>query len=252
MNDMTMSDLRPVDASGGDVPSWCDLYLAGFSGVGAARMRGTSGAAACKWAARFGLSWQTPLSERVAPIEPEKTARGTDWAALHAQGLTLAEAASAAGKSHGAAWFWAASNKVRWAGAPQNSTKRKITRADEIARSLPPPDDADIDPMGCRRLWSAVLWHEWNTLFAVAREFPRKPSRERHVVDARHRQHLDQQEASVARARAYERDKARRWFGTEDFRIVCALAGVDADFVMMRFRAALAARVDLAAEGVQG
>lgn len=38
----------------------------------------------------------------------------TDWAALHARGLTAAEAAKEAGKSRQAAYLWAWANKVTW------------------------------------------------------------------------------------------------------------------------------------------
>lgn len=48
---------------------------------------------------------------------PEPTRKTTDWAALHAKGLTAREAAKEAGKTEEAARIWAARRGVSWAGA---------------------------------------------------------------------------------------------------------------------------------------
>lgn len=249
MNDMSRTKACDGAKSAAGLPSWRDLYLAGFSAAGAARARGVSGVAAGKWSAGFGLSWRTPAAERVDPDTCTQAAHFTDWSVLHAAGMTLAQAAQVAGKSHGAAWHWAKSAGVQWA-VDDTETRADVrnAKANAIALGLPRCDDGNIDPKACRALWASVLMSEWRVVFATSREFPRKPSPLRRVVGKHHRIHLDQQDASVARARDYERRKALRWFGSPDFDAVCMFAGIDADFVMMRFRAELAARPDLAVD----
>lgn len=68
-------------------------------------------------------------------------------------------------------------------------------------------EEQDIDPRACRALWCAVV--EEQLRLAVS---PR-------VAD-----------------RPYEVDSARRWFGTRDFFMACALAGVDGEWVLWGVR----------------
>ncbi|SNT76437.1 hypothetical protein [Paracoccus seriniphilus] len=62
----------------------------------------------------------------------------------------------------------------------------------------------------CRELWCAVLAEAWREAFTTS-------------------------------TTATPRDiaVARRWFGSRDFHTVCALAGLDGDYVMCGFRAAV-------------
>lgn len=68
-------------------------------------------------------------------------------------------------------------------------------------------DEEEICPSACRALWIGVL---------------------------------NQQFELIARPTASDRDheirKARIWFGSEDFHMVCALAGLDSQWVMVNVR----------------
>lgn len=81
-----------------------------------------------------------------------------------------------------------------------------------------PPDAAPYDLRGpvcpdrAQRLFQAVLLEMWRVAL-----------------------HL-----SFDKCTDYERAEARRWFGTTDFDLVCLFAGVDADAMLARFRAARA------------
>lgn len=68
------------------------------------------------------------------------------------------------------------------------------------------PNLDHMDPLACRTLWCAVLAELWQQ--ATTRRFKDR-------------------DADVA--------EARRWFGSPDFAMVCALAGVDADDVFRAF-----------------
>ncbi len=62
----------------------------------------------------------------------------------------------------------------------------------------------------CRRLWCAVIEEQLGLVF--------NPS---------------------SKDRGFQRDAARRWFGSYDFAMVCNLAGVDPDYIYAGFTARL-------------
>lgn len=74
--------------------------------------------------------------------------------------------------------------------------------------------DIDSHTDACRQLWCAVLLVQFQTVF------PSRDPRRKFRKD-----HWD--ELSV--------EESVRWFGSANFRQVCALAGVDDEFVMLGF-----------------
>lgn len=69
---------------------------------------------------------------------------------------------------------------------------------------------AEVDHVGCRRLWAAAVLAQWDLVF--------KPKRS---------------------DRPHDRDAARSWFGSRDFFAACDLAGIDGHGVLRRFRSEL-------------
>ena len=76
-----------------------------------------------------------------------------------------------------------------------------------VAGVAPLYDDSDVDAVACRALWCALIWDQWKIAMSPDDQF----------------------------LKATEVCNARRWFGSKDFYIVCALAGIDAEYVMDRF-----------------
>lgn len=72
-------------------------------------------------------------------------------------------------------------------------------------------EEQDIDPRACRALWCAVVSEQFRLAVSP------------NTVD-----------------RPVEISAARRWFGTRDFFMVCALAGVDGAWVLWGVRHHLA------------
>jgi len=68
-----------------------------------------------------------------------------------------------------------------------------------------------IDPAACRRLWCAVLKNHWDTALVPDR-------------------------SGQAREGA---DTSQRWMGGRDFRLTCAMIGLDDELVLKEFRAQL-------------
>ena len=189
--------------------------------------------------------------------------RGAAWERLYLEGMSATDAAYKRGMTISAACKWAEYHGLSWSTPPENrqpvaqsaplpdladlhaqgltmAQAMKVRRcsahaawkwADDHGVSWASPDDVvplmadaggEIDPRACRTLWAAVLMNEWACVFTP-----------RAVMDDQH-----------------DRARAQKWFGGKDFQMVCALAGADSDFIMRRFREALAARSS--AEAVQG
>ncbi len=89
--------------------------------------------------------------------------------------------------------------------------------ADTIPRFSELPDGAlsaavaDVDPSACRALWAEVLRHQWLLVFEP-----------------------------LGADTEIEQRRARTWFGSRDFRMICDFAGVDPVAVLARFRARVA------------
>lgn len=78
--------------------------------------------------------------------------------------------------------------------------------------------EARIEARACRHLWCAVLLAQYETVFPG--KFSRKTYKPKHW------------ETTTVMA-------AKRWFGSRYFETVCALAGVDHDFVLDKFNSRL-------------
>lgn len=130
-------------------------------------------------------------------------ARDEGFAVLHAQGLTLWQASRALGLTGGSsAQGWAARTGNVW--PKSKHWGPRAPKVDLADLPLVEPDAGD-----CRDLWCAVLRLQWDAIFDP----------------------LQHNEAPQWMT------QARAWFGGRDFKMVCALAGLDAGAVMDRFRA---------------
>lgn len=125
------------------------------------------------------------------------------WAVCHELGMTAAQAAAARGRAVTSARSWAYANAKLWRCEP---CPPRVALED-----LPPIDPAEVRAIDCLHLWASVLAGEWLAAFS------------------------DPQSAIGLR----DLRAARAWFGGKDFRIVCSLAGFDADAVFERFQARL-------------
>ena len=132
-------------------------------------------------------------------------------------GMTAAQAARACGVDVSAARHWAARRGVSW---PKNDACVARGLPDGMA-DLPPLVDCDLDAVACRALWASVLRDQWFWVFG----------------------------GPLSDDAGHHRREALAWFGTRNCAMVCALAGIEFDYVMLRYRRALR---DAAATGAGG
>ena len=123
-------------------------------------------------------------------------------------GLTATEAAQACGVTVGAVTSWAVRKGVFW---PVRAKLPTSALPDGMA-ALPPLNSLDLDAVACRALWASVLRDQWFWVFGG------------HSSDD---------------AGTY-RQEAVVWFRSRDCATVCSLAGIDYDYVMLKYRRKLA------------
>jgi hypothetical protein len=83
------------------------------------------------------------------------------------------------------------------------------------AADLPPIDDANVDPAGCRGLWQSVLLEQVRLALTVGAYGG---------------------DGGFGYSNPHDQARARDWFGTRDFHMVCALAGLEGDVVLQGFQ----------------
>ena len=181
--------------------------------------------------------------------------RGAAWERLYLEGLSATDAAYKRGLTITAACKWAAYHGLSWSTPPEERKPIKDSEplpdlsvlhaqgmtmaqamkarrcsahaawkwAQDRGLSWASPDfavpanieaETDVDPRACRTLWAAVLMNEWACVFTP-----------RAIMDDEH-----------------DRARAKKWFGGKDFQMVCTLAGVEPEFIMRRFKDAVAAQ----------
>lgn len=81
-------------------------------------------------------------------------------------------------------------------------------------------DASDQQVDACRELWCAVIAHQFNLAFG---------------------RHVRRYGNGTYSLHPLEKQRARDWFGSRDFKQVCALANVEPEFIMRGVQARLAA-----------
>lgn len=153
---------------------------------------------------------------------------GTDWASLHAAGMTATQAARACGRTVAAAYDWARKAGAAWPNAREGELRsvavaeaaaRRVAQVERLAELCEtrggPYDAPRVDD--CRALWAAVLVEVWQIA----------------ALPLEAKAHLRGGNA----VKAEEVAQCRRWFGSRDFHLVCAFIGADSDAVLDAFRA---------------
>lgn len=127
-----------------------------------------------------------------------------------AEGLTVTEAAVRLQESTGTLLNWALRRGLKF--RSDNCRREHVPAIAAVER----PESAaaqDACPVACCNLWRAVLLEEFRTALTVG------------TGTGEHGQFT-----------APERDAARSWFGSRDFHMVCALAGLDGATVLSAYQ----------------
>ena len=131
-----------------------------------------------------------------------------DYQQCHDAGMTANEAARARGVTVESARYWADRRGLSWRFEGQARKLALPVGMDE----LPPLSECDLDPVACREKWASVLRDQWFDVFGDL------------IRDD-----------SVSRKR-----EAEAWLGTRECATVCALVGLEFDYIMREYRATMA------------
>jgi hypothetical protein len=160
------------------------------------------------------------LSASVLPAHPVPGADDRpSWQCLFDAGLTVYQAARLRLQCRDVGYAWASKRGLKWPADPGGAVANAPRVAVADLPPLPPVAPDQIDLRACRQLWCEVMLIMWRDVF------PERPVAAYHNI-------VSNGPPSGAVHRT-----ALLWFGSRDFHMVCALAGLDGSAVLDRFRA---------------